>query len=113
MYPDPSKLKLTTSISYSYPLLLSQPLKSLSSSDTLQLAKFSPSSPMAHSYKSEYPTGIQVDEGIKQFFEEFYKISDAAPASPDAHEKYADAFTKDATLIVASKKGVGRDGEIY
>jgi hypothetical protein len=67
---------------------------------------------MAHSYKSEYPPGIQIDEGIKQFFEEFYKLSDTAPVSSDAHEKYADAFTKDATLIIASKKGVGRDGEL-
>jgi hypothetical protein len=61
---------------------------------------------MAHSYKSEYPTGVQVDDGIKAFFEEFYKTSD----TPDAHEKYADSFTKDATIIVASKKAVGSEG---
>jgi len=60
---------------------------------------------MAHSYKSEYPAGVQVDDGIKAFFEEFYKTSD----TPDAHEKYADSFTKDATIIVASKKAVGSE----
>lgn len=61
---------------------------------------------MAHSYKSEYPAGIQIDDGIREYFEEFYKTSD----TPDVHEKYADSFTKDATLIMASKKGVGREG---
>ncbi len=61
---------------------------------------------MAHSYKSEYPQGVQVDDGIKAFFEEFYKTSDTT----DAHEKYADSFTKDATIIVASKKAVGSEG---
>jgi hypothetical protein len=61
---------------------------------------------MAHSYKSEYPPGVQVDDGIKAFFEEFYEISD----TPDAHDRYADSFTGDATLVVASKKGVGRKG---
>ncbi len=61
---------------------------------------------MAHSYKSEYPPGVQVDDGIKAFFEEFYKTSD----TPDAHEKYADSFTGDATLVMASKKAVGTPG---
>ena len=59
---------------------------------------------MPHTYSSKYPAGIQVDSGIKRFFEEFYQTSD----TPDAHEKYADSFTEDATLIMASKKGVGR-----
>jgi hypothetical protein len=61
---------------------------------------------MPHSYKSEYPPGVQVDDGIKAFFEEFYQTSD----TPDAHEKYADSFTGDATLLVASKKAVGTEG---
>jgi hypothetical protein len=61
---------------------------------------------MPHSYKSEYPAGVQIDDGIIAFFEEFYKTSD----TPDEHERYADCFTKDATLIMASKKGVGREG---
>lgn len=62
---------------------------------------------MAHTYKSGFPAGVQVDDGIKSFFEEFYKTSD----TPDAHEKYADSFTEDATLVMASKKGVGRHGK--
>jgi len=61
---------------------------------------------MAHSYSSQYPLEVVVDEGIIAFFEEFYKTSD----TPDAHEKYADSFTSDATLIMASKKTVGREG---
>lgn len=61
---------------------------------------------MPHSYKSEYPAGVQIDDGIKHYFEEFYRTSD----TPDVHEKYVDLFTNDATLIVGSKKGVGREG---
>jgi hypothetical protein len=64
---------------------------------------------MPHSYKSEYPAGVQVDDGIKAFFEEFYKTSD----TPDAHEKYADSFTGDATLVMASKKVAGREGTVH
>jgi hypothetical protein len=63
---------------------------------------------MPHSYAAEYPTGIEVDDDIKLYFEEFYKTSD----TPDAHEKYADSFTKDATLVMASKKAIGRDGTV-
>jgi hypothetical protein len=64
---------------------------------------------MAHSYSSQYPVKVAVDEGIIAFFEEFYKTSD----TPDAHDKYADSFTGGATLIMASKKAVGREGKFY
>jgi len=57
------------------------------------------------SYTSEYPS-TQIDPLYRRFFEEFYKISD----TPDAHEKYADQFTKDAKLIMASKTANGRSG---
>lgn len=57
------------------------------------------------SYASEYPN-VPFDPSYKNFFEHFYKTSD----TPDAHDKYADAFTQDATLIMASKKAQGRDG---
>ncbi|KAH7360576.1 hypothetical protein BKA65DRAFT_188723 [Rhexocercosporidium sp. MPI-PUGE-AT-0058] len=60
---------------------------------------------MAHSYKSAIPPGIQLDEGIRAFFEEFYKTSD----TPDAHDRYADSFTADADFIMASKRARGRD----
>ena len=59
---------------------------------------------MTH-YTSEYPN-FEVDAGIKKFFENFYIISD----TPDAHETYAEQFTKDGTLILASKEVKGRDG---
>lgn len=61
---------------------------------------------MAHSYKSEYPQGVQVDDGIKAFFEDFYQTSD----TPDAHEKYVQSFTGDATLVMGIKKAVGSEG---
>jgi len=57
------------------------------------------------SYASEYPD-VDIDPAIKKFFEEFYAISD----TPDAHEKYAQQFTEDATLIMASKKVKGSSG---
>lgn len=60
---------------------------------------------MAHSYKSEYPSGTPIDDGIVQFFETFYQTSD----TPHAHEKYADSFTKDATFVLASKTSKGYD----
>lgn len=61
---------------------------------------------MPHTYKSTYPPYTKVDSGIVQFFEDFYKLSD----TPDAHDEYVDQFTKDATLVMASKKGVGSEG---
>ncbi|KUJ20963.1 uncharacterized protein LY89DRAFT_420878 [Mollisia scopiformis] len=62
---------------------------------------------MAHTYASEYPAGLNVDHGIKTFFEDFYKISDTG--TEEAHELYADQFTADATLVMASKVRKGRD----
>lgn len=59
------------------------------------------------SYASDYPQ-VEIDADVKKFFEEFYQTSDTA----GAHEKYADAFTPDATLIMASKKVKGRDGSL-
>lgn len=56
-------------------------------------------------YASEYPS-VDFDAAYKKFFEEFYATSD----TPDAHEKYIENFTDDATLIMASKKVKGSDG---
>jgi hypothetical protein len=56
------------------------------------------------SYTSDYPS-VDFDPAYKKFFEQFYATSDTA----DAHEKYITNFTKDATLIMASKKVVGSD----
>ncbi|KAH7382356.1 hypothetical protein BKA66DRAFT_441924 [Pyrenochaeta sp. MPI-SDFR-AT-0127] len=55
-------------------------------------------------YTSEYPS-LDFDTAFKKFFEDFYATSD----TPDAHDKYIEYFTKDATLIMASKKAKGSD----
>ncbi|KAH6682098.1 hypothetical protein B0J14DRAFT_577914 [Halenospora varia] len=61
----------------------------------------------SHSYASEYPVDskdLGVEEGIKNFFENFYKISDTG--TEEAHEKYADSFTRDAELVMGLKRGL-------
>jgi hypothetical protein len=57
------------------------------------------------SYASSYPS-ISFDPAYKQFFENFYAISD----DPKAHEQYAEQFTQDATLVMASKRVKGTAG---
>jgi len=56
------------------------------------------------SYASEWPT-VEVDAAFKRYYEQFYQISD----TPDAHEKYVQQFTDNATLIMASKEAKGSD----
>lgn len=58
------------------------------------------------SYTSEYPS-IPFDPAFKQFFEDFYAASD----NPNAHDAYVQFYTKDATLIMASKKAQGSEGK--
>jgi hypothetical protein len=65
-------------------------------------------SPMSQ-YTSEYPKDIGFDPVYTQFLESFYAISD----TPDAHEEYVSQFTKNATLIMASKKCVGSSGIVH
>ena len=60
---------------------------------------------MASRYSSDYPP-LPIDPSIPGFFETFYRISD----TPDAHERYADAFTGDALMALASKQAKGREG---
>lgn len=60
---------------------------------------------MPYSYIFETPR-IPIDAGIIQFLEDFYRISD----TPDAHDRYVDQFTPDATFILASKVSNGTDG---
>ena len=55
---------------------------------------------------SSSPQSSPDSQPVQAFFTEFYKTSD----TPDAHEKYADAFTEDATFILASKTAKGRAG---
>jgi len=57
-------------------------------------------------YQAAVPGDNLVKPEIRSYYESFYAISD----TPDAHEKYAEQFTKDAKLIIASNEAVGRDG---
>jgi len=56
-----------------------------------------------HTYSSSYPQEIKPENGIKEFFEKFYEISDTR----DRHEDYAACFTKDATLFMGVKESRG------
>ena len=60
-------------------------------------------------YKASVPSDSLVKPEITKFFEDFYQISDTGTA--EAHEQYADQFTKDAKLIMGSKETSGRDGD--
>jgi hypothetical protein len=55
-------------------------------------------------YTSEYPP-LDLDPDFKSFFQAFYKVSD----TPSAHEAYVDFFTKDAIVIMASKRVEGSE----
>lgn len=57
------------------------------------------------SYASKWPA-VEVDPAFKKYFEEFYRTSD----TPDAHDKYVEQFTNNATLTMASKTATGSDG---
>lgn len=59
-------------------------------------------------YEASVPEDGSLKAGIASFFEAFYAISDTA----DAHEQYADYFTSDAKLIMASKETSGRQGSL-
>ncbi|CBY00657.1 hypothetical protein IAQ61_011570 [Plenodomus lingam] len=56
-------------------------------------------------YASAYPPDTPFDPAYKAFFEQFYAVSD----DPGAHEVYVENFTRDAIVIMASRKVVGRD----
>ncbi|OCL08089.1 hypothetical protein AOQ84DRAFT_340897 [Glonium stellatum] len=55
------------------------------------------------SYASDYPD-LPFDPIYKKHFEDFYATSD----TPDAHEKYVEFFTPDATVVMASKRAEGK-----
>jgi hypothetical protein len=57
-------------------------------------------------YEVSVPQDGSLKSGIASFFEAFYAISDTA----DGHEQYADHFTRDGKLIMASKETSGRQG---
>lgn len=58
-------------------------------------------------YSAAVPEDGQVRPDIKAFFERFYHVSD----QPEGHEQYADMFTKNGQLIMASNSVAGRDGK--
>ena len=58
------------------------------------------------SYESKWPSEPEQNNELVKFFQQFYEISD----TPDAHEKYSEQFTKNATLIMVAKKVQGRSG---
>jgi hypothetical protein len=57
-------------------------------------------------YHSESPK-LELDPDFKSFFQDFYATSDT-PGADDAWVQY---FTPDATVIMASKKAEGAEGE--
>ena len=57
------------------------------------------------SYASDYPD-LPFDLAYKKYFEDFYATSDTL----DAHEKYVEFFTPDATVVVASNRAQGKAG---
>lgn len=61
---------------------------------------------MSYSIAYEASSAPPKAHELVSFLEEFYATSD----NPTAHEKYAESFTSDATLIMGPKVGKGYDG---
>ena len=59
-------------------------------------------------YVAEIPDGVFFDPEYRKFLKDFYATSDI----PGAHEKYANQFTLDATVIMASHRVKGTTGII-
>lgn len=62
-----------------------------------------------HTYTSAYPEDVRVKEGVKEFFEEFYRISD----TEGEHEGYVGSFGEGAEFILGGKRSEGREGEFF
>jgi hypothetical protein len=69
---------------------------------------FSTFIPKMSKYVASVPDDGSVKPEILKFFESFYQISD----TPDAHEKYAAQFTKNAKFVMASNEANGSEGMI-
>lgn len=61
-----------------------------------------------HTYSSLYPNDIQVKPSIKQFFEDYYRISDTEAE----HEAWVGHFSEGAEFVLASKSVKGAEGEL-
>jgi hypothetical protein len=62
---------------------------------------------MTDQYTSAFPPSLALHPGLQSFFQSFYKVSD----DPSAHIAYADHFTEDAVVIMASKRVEGQAGK--
>lgn len=58
-------------------------------------------------YNPIYPTGVSVDDGIKEFITTFYGVSD----TPGKNQEWMDFFREDATLVMEKKEGTGKTGK--
>ncbi|KAL9536014.1 hypothetical protein SMMN14_01677 [Sphaerulina musiva] len=63
---------------------------------------------MTSQYIASVPSDGSIPSEIVEYFSKFYEISD----SPANHEKYADMFTADGTIIMASNRVQGREAII-
>lgn len=61
-------------------------------------------------YTGQAPSDLTLDPRIIPFFENFYTLSDSPTDA--AHDGYVDSLTPDGTMIMGTKKAVGRD-ELY
>lgn len=64
---------------------------------------------MTSQYIPSVPSDGSIPSEIVEYFSKFYEISD----SPANHEKYADMFTADGTIIMASNRVQGREGNFF
>lgn len=64
---------------------------------------------MTSQYIASVPSDGSIPSEIVEYFSKFYEISD----SPANHEKYADMFTADGTIIMASNRVQGREGKVF
>lgn len=55
-----------------------------------------------HTYTSEYPPNTPFDPAYKQFFEQFYALSD----TPAAHAEYAGMFAAGARVVMGAREAV-------
>lgn len=64
---------------------------------------------MTSQYIASVPSDGSIPSEIVEYFSKFYEISD----SPAHHEKYADMFTADGTIVMASNRVQGREGKVF
>lgn len=57
-------------------------------------------------YSPIFPTGVPVDNGIKEFITSFYGVSD----TPGKNQEWVDFFRDDAMLVMEKKEAKGKTG---